>query len=49
VLTEIEDGRPAPAASPIKKIRPEKGGFVSMLVLDMDTPKNTAIRRCVKA
>jgi hypothetical protein len=25
-----------PAASPIKKIKPEVGGFVSMLVLDMD-------------
>jgi predicted RNase H-like HicB family nuclease len=36
VLTELEDGKPAPKASPIKKIRPEKGGFVSMLVLDMD-------------
>jgi len=36
VLTELEDGKPAPAASPIKKIRPESGGFVSMLVLDMD-------------
>jgi len=36
VLTELEDGKPAPAASPIKKIKPETGGFVSMLVLDMD-------------
>jgi len=36
VLTELEDGRPAPASSPIKKIKPEAGGFVSMLVLDMD-------------
>jgi predicted RNase H-like HicB family nuclease len=36
VLTELEDGRPAPAASPIKKIKPGAGGFVSMLVLDMD-------------
>ena len=36
VLTELEDGKPAPKASPVKKIRPEKGGFVSMLVLDMD-------------
>ena len=36
VLTELEGGKPAPAASPIKKIRPESGGFVSMLVLDMD-------------
>ena len=36
VLTELEDGKPAPAASSIKKIKPEAGGFVSMLVLDMD-------------
>ncbi|MDR0442701.1 MAG: type II toxin-antitoxin system HicB family antitoxin [Treponema sp.] len=36
VLTELEDGKPAPKASSIKKIHPEKGGFVSMLVLDMD-------------
>ena len=37
VLTELEDGKPAPEASPIKKIKPETDGFVSMLVLDMDT------------
>ena len=37
VLTELEDGKPAPKASPIKAIKPDKGGFVSMLVLDMDT------------
>ena len=36
VLTELEDGKPAPKASPINKIKPDKGGFVSMLVLDMD-------------
>jgi predicted RNase H-like HicB family nuclease len=36
VLTELEDGKPVPKASPIKKIRPVAGGFVSMLVLDMD-------------
>jgi predicted RNase H-like HicB family nuclease len=36
VLTELEDGKPVPAASPIKKIKPGAGGFVSMLVLDMD-------------
>ena len=36
VLTELEDGKPAPVASPIKKIKPDVGGFVSMLVLDMD-------------
>ena len=37
VLTELEDGKPAPKASPISSILPEAGGFVSMLVLDMET------------
>jgi predicted RNase H-like HicB family nuclease len=36
VLDELEDGKPAPKASPIRAIRPGAGGFVSMLVLDMD-------------
>ncbi|MCL2215366.1 MAG: type II toxin-antitoxin system HicB family antitoxin [Treponema sp.] len=36
VLTELEDGKPVPKASPIEAIRPEAGGFVSILVLDMD-------------
>lgn len=36
VLDELEDGRPAPEASPLERIAPEPGGFVSMLVLDMD-------------
>jgi len=35
VLTELEDGKPIPNASSIKTIRPGKGGFVSVLVLDM--------------
>jgi predicted RNase H-like HicB family nuclease len=37
VLTELEDGKPVPAASDIGEIHPDEGGFVSMLVLDMDT------------
>ena len=37
VLTELEDGKTVPKASPIKKIKPTDDGFVSMLVLDMDT------------
>ncbi|MDR3243091.1 MAG: type II toxin-antitoxin system HicB family antitoxin [Clostridiales Family XIII bacterium] len=37
VLTELEEGRPAPVASAIDAIQPESGGFVSLLVLDMDT------------
>jgi predicted RNase H-like HicB family nuclease len=36
VLTELEDGKPEPKASSIEDIHPEEGGFVSMLVLDMD-------------
>jgi len=36
VLTELEGGKPVPTASHIKKIKPETGGFVSMLVLDMN-------------
>lgn len=37
VLDELENGNPAPQASPLASITPEPGGFVSMLVLDMDT------------
>ena len=37
VLTELEDGKAIPKASVIKDIRPEAGGFVSVLVLDMDS------------
>ena len=36
VLTELEDGKPAPNASHIEAIHPEPGGFVSMLMLDME-------------
>ena len=36
VLTELEEGRPVPPASAIDAIRPDAGGFVSVLVLDMD-------------
>ena len=36
VLTELEDGKPIPKASPIDAIKPEEGGFISMIVLDMD-------------
>ncbi|GHU69672.1 HicB family protein [Spirochaetia bacterium] len=37
VLTELEDGKVIPKASAIKDIHPEAGGFVSVLVLDMDS------------
>ncbi|MCL1993410.1 MAG: type II toxin-antitoxin system HicB family antitoxin [Spirochaetes bacterium] len=36
VLTELEDGRPAPKASPIEAVQVEAGGFASLLLLDMD-------------
>jgi predicted RNase H-like HicB family nuclease len=48
-LTELEDGKPLPEASPIEAIHPDTGGFVSILVLDMDayTEKygNKAVRK----
>lgn len=36
VLDELEDGKDVPAASPAEDIVPEEGGFVNLLVLDMD-------------
>lgn len=36
VLDKLEDGKIAPEASSIESITPDPGGFVSMLVLDMD-------------
>lgn len=36
VLDELEDGKPVPVASPLENITPDPGGFVSILVLDMD-------------
>lgn len=38
VLTELEDGKEIPEASPISDIKPdEPAGFVTALILDMDT------------
>lgn len=37
VLDELEDGKSIPPSSPINNIVPDEGGFVSMLVLDMDS------------
>ena len=37
VLDELESGRPAPPASPFEDIVPDDGGFVTVLVLDMDS------------
>jgi len=36
ILDELEDGKAAPEASPLENIIPDHGGFVSILVLDMD-------------
>ncbi len=37
VLDELEDGKTIPPASPLENITPDPGGFVSILVLDMDS------------
>jgi predicted RNase H-like HicB family nuclease len=37
VLSGLEDGAKAPVSSPIDAVKPDHGGFVSMIVLDMDT------------
>lgn len=37
VLDELEDGKTPPPASPLESIIPDQGGFVNMLVLDMDS------------
>jgi predicted RNase H-like HicB family nuclease len=37
ILTELEECRSIPPASAIDAIQPDSGGFVSLLVLDMDT------------
>ncbi len=36
VLDELEDGKPIPPASPFESVVPDPGGFVNILVLDMD-------------
>jgi predicted RNase H-like HicB family nuclease len=36
VLSELEEGRPAPKARPLAAVQPDEGGFVSLLALDMD-------------
>ena len=35
VLTELEEGRQVPAASPVEDIRPDQGGFVSLPKYDL--------------
>lgn len=36
VLDELEEGKSVPPASPLDAVLPDPGGFVSVLVLDMD-------------
>lgn len=36
ILDELDDGKPAPKASPLESIILDPGRFVSMLILDMD-------------
>jgi len=37
VLDELEDGKTIPPASAFEDVRPDSGGFINMLVLDMDS------------
>ena len=37
VLDELEDGKVIPQASTLEDVQPDPGGFINMLVLDMDT------------
>lgn len=37
VLDELEEGRVAPPASSPLELKPEEGGFVSLLILDIDS------------
>jgi predicted RNase H-like HicB family nuclease len=45
VLTELQAGRPAPAASELGAIRPENGGFVRRLSLDIAAYAESASRQ----
>ena len=36
VLDELEDGKAAPAPSKMSDVAPKEGGFVNLIVLDMD-------------
>jgi predicted RNase H-like HicB family nuclease len=37
LLEKMEEGKPIPKESPVKKVKPSTGEFVSILALDMDT------------
>jgi len=48
VLTELEDGRQVPLSSAPDAVCPEPGGFVSVLVLDMDAYAEKYGRKAVR-
>lgn len=48
VLTELEEGRPAPKASSVSDVKPEAGGIVSLIALDMDSYANKYGNKAVR-
>ena len=48
VLDELEDGKTAPVASRTEDIHPDEGGFVSLLVLDMDAYAEKYGKRAIR-
>jgi hypothetical protein len=36
ILNHIERGKPVPPPSPIEAVKPDEGGFATLLVLDLD-------------
>lgn len=45
VLDELEDGKPIPKTSPMESIIPDPGGFVSILVLDIDAYAENMVKK----
>ncbi|MDR1540120.1 MAG: type II toxin-antitoxin system HicB family antitoxin [Clostridiales bacterium] len=48
LLDELENGRRVPKASPIESIRVEPGGFVNMLMMDVNTYAEKSNRSLLK-
>jgi len=48
VLDELQDGRPVPPASQMTDIHPDPGGFVNLIVLDMDAYTEKHGRKAVR-
>lgn len=48
VLTNLEEGTPAPKASKIGDVQPEEGGIVSLIALDMDSYANKYGNKAVR-